>query len=315
MRGNLATVLLVTSLVVGGVAGCKNSSGASVAPDPAALKAQQELMARRDALLAQREQLQRDSEKITEEIKKVEASGGDTTELAKKKADIEQQMRGQELELERVRTSVETAVAKIQASNDVAAAMAVREASVGSREGRLTTREERVAERERVLAQREAALAQREKETCGAGGGTTTIIQQVPVPAKAGGGNYSRKEVDGVLGRAKAAMQKKGISTADLPGAAQVLERDALKAIADGDMGKAYFSATQLAANVDAVKIDRAFVKAKYDRLAARVRAAKVDAATQKQLDDGMSDILSKYNDGNFAAANAKLNTLAALVR
>lgn len=312
MRGILSVLLLC--LAVSSGTGCKNSSGASVAPDPAALKAQQELMARRDALLAQREQLQKDSDKIAAEIKQVEASGGDTTELAKKKADIDQQMKGQEIELEKVRTNVETALSKIQAAGDAAAAMAVREATVGSREKGLTSREERVAERERVIAAREAALAQREKETCGAGGGTTTIIQQVPAPTKPDG-NYSRKEVESVLGRAKAAMQKKGVSTADLPGAAQGLERDALKAIGEGDMGKAYFAATQLKANVDAVKIDRAFVKAKYDRLNARVKGAKVDAATQKQLDDGMSDILQKYNDGNFAAANAKLNALAALVR
>lgn len=313
MRGILASVLLF-GLAVSSVAGCKNSSGASVAPDPAALKAQQELMARRDSLLAQREQLQKDSEKIDAQIKQVAATGGDTTELAKKKADIEQQMKGQDIELEKVRTNVEATLSKIQAAGDAAAAIAVREATVGSREKGLTSREERVAERERMIASREAALAQREKETCGAGGGTTTIIQQVPAPTKPAG-NYSRKEVEGVLGRAKAAMQKKGISTADLPGAAQGLERDALKAISDGDMGKAYFSAAQLQANVDAVKIDRTFVKAKYDRLNARVKSAKVDAATQKQLDDGMSDILQKYNDGNFGAANAKLNALSALVR
>jgi hypothetical protein len=303
---------LVTGLWLGAT-GCKNSSGASVAPDPAALKAQQELMARRDSLLAEREKLQKEGEKLTEEIKAVEATGGDTTELAKKKADIEQQMKGQDLELEKVRSNVEATLAKIQAAGDAAAGMAVREATVGSRERGLTTREERVADRERQIAARDAALALREKETCGAGGGTTTIIQQV-APPKAGG-NYSRNEVEAVLGRAKSNMQRKGISTADLPPGAQGLERDALKAINEKDMGKAYFAAAQLSTNVDAVKIDRAFVKAKYDRLNARVRSAKVDAATQKQLTEGMGDILQKWGDGNFAAANQRLNALALLVR
>lgn len=307
MRGMLASVLVLG--LAAGVTGCKNSG--DVAPDPAALKAQQELMARRDSLLAQREQLQKDADQVTEEIKKVEATGGDTTELAKKKADIEQKLKGQDIEIEKVRSNVEATLAKIQAAGDAAAGMAVREATVGSRERGLTTREERVAERERLLAVREAGLALREKETCGAGGGTTIIQQVAPKP----GGNYSRNEVEAVLGRAKSTMQKKGISTADLPAAAQGLERDAVKAINEKDMGKAYFAAAQLDANVNAVRIDRAFVKSKYDRLNARVNSAKVDPATQKQLTEGMSEILQKYNDGDFAAANRKLNALASLIR
>jgi len=111
-----------------------------------------------------------------------------------------------------------------------------------------------VADRERSLAARERELAQREKETCG--GGAPMIIQQVAAPK---GGNYTRKDIEPMIGRAKTAMQKKGILGSDL-GPASGLEAESTKAMADGDWGKAYLAAAQLAATVDAIKIDRGFI-------------------------------------------------------
>jgi DNA repair exonuclease SbcCD ATPase subunit len=288
--------------------GCKGKSEATSAPDPAALKAQQELIARRDALLAQRQKLAGERDKLSEEIKAVEAKGGDTSELTKKKADLEQQMQGQDAELDTIRTNVETTLAKIAAAGDAAAGLASREANMGSREDRVAKREAQLAERERVLASRETQLAQREKETCGVA--APMIIQQVAPPPK--GGNYTRKEIEPLLRTARQNMQKKGILAGDL-GPAASLESDATKAMADGDWGKAYLAAAQLAATVDAIKIDRNFVSAKYNRLQQRVKSGKLDEATSASLTEGMKVVVQKYGDGDFAATNKKLNELWAL--
>jgi hypothetical protein len=85
--------------------------------------------------------------------------------------------------------------------------------------------------------------------------------------------------------------------------------------MADGDWGKAYFAAAQLVATVDAVKVDRAFIQGKTARLSNQVRATKVDETANQQLVNILSDVMQKYNDGNFAAANQRLNQLATLVK
>lgn len=295
-------VLALAAALAG--AGCKDKAEAPSAPDPAALKAQQELIARRDALLAQRQRLAGEHDKVSEELKQVEAKGGDTSELAKKKADLEQQMQGQDAELDTIRTNVETTLAKIAAAGDAAAGIATREASMGSRESKVAQRESQLAERERALASREAQLAQREKETCGVA--QPMIIQQVAAPK---GANYTRKEIEPLLGRARSAMAKKGILAGDL-GPAAGLEGEATKAMADGDWGKAYLAAAQLSATVDQIKIDRNFVSAKHGRLHARVKSGKLDESTSAALTEGMREVLQKYGDGDFAAANKKLNQL-----
>jgi hypothetical protein len=300
-------ILVAWCLALAASAGCKSKSEATSAPDPAALKAQQELIARRDALLAQRQKLAGERDKLSAEIKEVESKGGDTTELAKKKADLDQQLQGQDAELDTIRTDVETTLAKIAAAGDAAAGLASRESSMGSREGRVAQREATLAERERALASREAQLAQREKETCGAA--APMIIQQVAPPKD---GNYTRKDVEPLLGRARTAMQRKGILAGDL-GPAASLESDAMQAIADGDWGKAYVAAVRLTAAVNQLKIDRNFISAKHGRLHARVKTGKLDDATSQALTEGMKEVLQKYGDGDFVAANRKLNQLWAL--
>jgi hypothetical protein len=300
-------IVVAWCLALAAGAGCKSNSEANNAPDPAALKAQQELIARRDALLAQRQKLAGERDKLSEEIKQVEEKGGDTTELSKKKADLEKQLQGQDAELETIRTNVETTLAKITAAGDAAAGIAVREAGMGSREQRVAQREAQIADRERSLALREGQLAQREKETCGTA--PPMIIQQVAAPK---GGNYTRKDVEPLIGRAKAAMQKKGIIAGDL-GSAAGLEAEATKAMSEGDWGKAYVVAAQLTAIVDQIKVDRAFVSNKHGRLQDRVKSGKLDETTSAALTEGLKEVLQKYGDGDFAAANKKLNQLWAL--
>ena len=138
------------------------------------------------------------------------------------------------------------------------------------------------------------------------------IIQQAAPRAD---GKYGKADVQPLLARARATMQKKGVLLGDLPGPSQGLEGESTRAMADGDWGKAYFAAAQLVAMVDAVKIDRAFIQAKTARLSNQVKATRPDDATNQQLTSALADVMQKYTDGNFAAANVRLNALAAQLK
>jgi DNA repair exonuclease SbcCD ATPase subunit len=285
-------------------AGCKDRGDASAAPDPAALKAQQELTKRRDALLEQRQRLEGQRKLVLEEIQKAEASGGDTKALAKQRDDLTAQIDGQSAELGQMSDKLSSLSTKL----DSAAEITAREDRMSQREGRVATREAAIGERERALASREEKLAQREKETCGTA--PPMIIQTAKVDGK-----YGKADVQPLLARARATMTRKGVLVADLPGPAQGLEGESTRAMADGDWGKAYFAAAQLVAMVDAVKIDRAFIQAKTARLSSQIKASKPDETTNQQLSGVLSDVMQKYNDGAFGAANQRLNQLAALLK
>src|SRR5262249_3438982 len=160
-------------------------------------------------------------------------------------------------------------------------------------------------------ADRERQLAVREKETCGTAAPPTTIIQQVD----AKGSKYTRHDVEPLLKRARDDMGRKGVLVADLPPNAQGLEREATKAMGEGDYGAAFFAARQLAATMDSLKIDRAFIAAKIGRLSAHMKGTTLDGAKQKQVDDLFADATAKYGDGDFAGANRKLNQIYALAQ
>src|SRR3954463_14974491 len=71
---------------------CKSKSDGDAAPDPAALKAQQELLARRDKLLEKRQQLETQRTALETEIKEIEKQGGDASSKKKEKADLDSQL-------------------------------------------------------------------------------------------------------------------------------------------------------------------------------------------------------------------------------
>jgi hypothetical protein len=291
--------------LAGGAWACKGANEANTA-DPAALKAQQDLLRRRDGLLAKREALEGERQKVVDQIKATEASGGDTKALAKQRDDLTAQIDGQSAELGQMSDKISTLSTKL----DTAADIAGREDRLAQREGRVASREAAIGDRERTIAAREEKLAAREKDTCGTA--PPMIIQQAAPRAD---GKYGKADVQPLLARARATMQKKGILLADLPGPSQGLEGESTRAMADGDWGKAYFAASQLVATAEAVKIDRAFIQAKTARLSNQVKATKVDDTTNQQLVGVLSDVMQKYNDGNFASANQRLNQLATLLK
>ncbi|HET9626605.1 MAG TPA: hypothetical protein VFP84_34820 [Kofleriaceae bacterium] len=299
--------LVVWLTLASAVGACKGHGDVeSVAADPAASKAQEELLKRRDALLAQRERLEGERRKVVEQIKATEASGGDTQALTKQRDDLTAQIDGQSAELGQMSDKISSLSTKLDSAADIAS----REDRLAQREGRVAAREAALGERERSLAGREAGLAQREKETCGA---APPVIVQAP-PARADG-KYGKADVQPLLTRARNTMQKKGVLVGDLPGPSQGLEGESTRVMADGDWGKAYFAASQLVATVDAIKVDRAFIQAKTARLSNQLKANKVDDTTNQQLTGVLSDVLQKYNDGEFAAANLRLNQIASKLK
>lgn len=296
---------LVILCLSAGLFGCKNKGDAgSGAPDPEALKAQQELIARRDKLLDARKRLQAERDKIDVEIQDIESKGGDATEQKAKRAELDSQLETSNSDLI---SMVNGKFDALQQSTDKAAATASREAQIAAREKMIAEREARVAERENQLVKRDFESAQRWKDTCNSGGAPLIIQQAAPK-----GGNYTNRDVNAMIQKAKNAMAKKGIINSDLPGPAQLLESEASKAMNENDMSKAYFAAAQLAATVDAIQVNRAFIQAKTARLSAQVKATTLDEQTNKELAGILGDVMNSYNNGDFGAANRRLNNLAA---
>ncbi len=289
-------------------AGCKDEKGGAkdtAGPDPAALRAQQALIARREAILTSRNKTQEERKRVQEEMQKVVQSGGDTTEMQNKLNELDSQLAVQNDQLADELAAMTSKLAVIASASDQSAGIASREADLGGREDRLAQREARIADREARMAERERELQK------GCVAQSTTVY--VPAPAPKPNGNYTRKEIDASLARARTAMGKRGILMSDLPAHAQGLEREAMSALADNEMGKAYLAATQLASTVDAVKIDGPFVKAKIARLQSRISAkgGKLDEATNKSMGAGMADVMQKFGDGDYVRANSKVNQLS----
>jgi hypothetical protein len=302
--------LVVVALLA--ASGCKDKGSeknaeAASAKDDGAAKAAEDLLARRDALMKSRQKMQADREALEAERTKIIESGGDPTEIDRKLE--EQRSEEQKIESEdaaiadQMSAFIESAKA---ISGDTQQQVAAREAAMANREKALASREDRVGQREASLASREKELAEREKNTCGAGGGTT-IIQQVADPK---GTKYSKRDVESALKKARESMSKRGILSSDLPAQAAGLEKEATKSMADGDYGPARFAAQQLLATVEAMKVDRNFISQKISRLSKKMSGRTLDEKVQKEVDDLFRDATAKYGDGDYMAANKKLNQI-----
>ncbi|HUS31710.1 MAG TPA: hypothetical protein VMZ53_24580 [Kofleriaceae bacterium] len=297
----IAGLLLLVCLA----GGCKNKGqDADAAPDPAALKAQQELIARRDKLLDARQKLQQDRDKIDAEIKDIQAKGGDASEQLKKREELDTQ----------IETSTSDLIGMVNSkldslSKDKSAQVAARESDLASREKTIAEREARIAERERLLAQRDAESAARWKDTCSTGAAPVIIQQTAPK-----GGNWTNKDVTALLQKARNAMNKKGLINSDLPGPAASFESEATKAMSDNDSNRAYIAAANLVGTIDTIVVNRQFIQQKTARIQSQAKAIKLDEATNKDLQDIIGDVMNSYNNGDFAAANKRLNQAAAKI-
>ena len=303
---------VVVAVAVLALGGCKDKGGDSKAEaakveDDGAAKAAADLLARRDALMKSRQKAQEERAALEMERSRIIESGGDPTEIDRKLEEARSAEEKIETEDAAIADQMSAFLesAKTAISGDAQQQVAAREAAMANREKALASREDRVGQREASLAAREKELAERERNTCGAGAATTIIQTVDPKGAK-----YSKRDVEPVLKKARSAMAKKGILASDLPAQAAGLEREATKAMADGDYGPARFAAQQLLATVEAIKIDRNFISQKISRLSKAMSGRKLDDKTQKEIDDLFRDATAKYGDGEYSGANKKLNQI-----
>jgi hypothetical protein len=299
--------LLLSLTIVG--SGCSSKGDASNTPDPAALKAQQDLMARRDALMAERKKLETKRDALDAEIKDVTSKGGDTADLVKQRADIDKQIQKGTTE----ETSLSSELSKVVAQT-----------------GDMSTREAAMAERERQVAAREAAVAIRENDRrTGGGGGAVddALIARLEAACKqaapaamiitspGGGGKYTRTEADGALSRARKVMRDKGLIPGDLWAGAS-LESATTAAMGKNEWSAAVSTASELLRVANEFKVTPEFVRQKMKRLDGAVKSnPNRDESVKKQIEGGLGDVVNQFSSGNHNAANAKLNQLFGLVR
>jgi DNA repair exonuclease SbcCD ATPase subunit len=309
--------LAVLALVVA-VAGCKDKAAAKA--DPKALEAQnqaeQDLLARRDALLQSREQIETKKTELQAKIDEARKNGTDTTDLETELAKLSSEANANQDELvELLKRQNESYKAQIE-SMRAAGGGGGGGAEIAALSAQLRSRDNQLADLEKRLVAMAGQLSdirddiQKQAETCGAGGGTT-IIQAPKLPA---GSKYSKKDVEPILTKARGVMSKKNIAMADLPGGISGLEKEAMSAMGDGEYGKAYLAASTLLQNVEAIKIDKGFVSAKIARLNRVMKQKKLDDVTSKQVLDLFNEVGEKYNDGDFTGANKRLQEIAKLL-
>jgi len=284
---------------------CKGKAGdAEASSDPGSDQAQQDLLARRDALLKARSQLQTTSTELAKKIDEAKAQGSDTTELEKQKAEVDSKLDSTTSDAMAMLSS-ETAALK--QAGDKLGSMAAREAALDAREKALNERSDALTQKALQLAQLEVEQGKHWKDSCSMTSAPPVIIQ-TPLPK---GGTYTKSDVSALVAKAKAGMAKKGLITSDLPGPAQSLESEASKALNDNDTSKAYFAAAQLSATVESIVVNRDFIRGKIARLQGQLKSSKVDEATQQQLAGTLGDVMDKYSAGDFISANRRLNQLA----
>lgn len=301
--------LALVGAVAAPLAGCKDRGGKKA---PAIDQSQeQKLIARRDALLRNREDLQAEKDKLAMERQRVMSEGGDTSELDRKAEALQSREAALSTEESQIVSQLlderEALMAAVQSGNDASARATFREQAAAAREKTVATREEKVAAREAAIALREKQLADRERTTCGAAApATTTIIQTID----AKGSKYGKKDVEPLLTKTRSVMSSRGILAGDLPPPVRDLEKEATSAMADADFGRAFLAAQQLWKTVSSLAIDRPFIQAKSARISGLAKAKKLDPSVQAQVDGWFTDATGLFVDGDYKGANKKLNQI-----
>jgi hypothetical protein len=321
-------VLVVTLLVGACLVACQNRNPAGTSapaptgetkPSPEVTsrieKLQEEegdALARRDALTRAREQVSVDRAALDARKQKLLETGGDLRSvddeekaLTQREAKILADEHDLAKKVDALLVGYQEVTIGAAAGKDVAA----REAQTALREKDIARRERGVADRESAMAERERELAKRERETCSV---TPTIVQ---APVATPGSRYSRRDVEQFLTAARRKMSDKGLLGSDLPAPAKNLEREATAAMSSGDYGRARFAADQLVVTIDSMKVDKAFIVAKINRLNGAMKSSRLSADAKKDVDDLFRDATADYGDGKFAPANAKLNRIFGMLQ
>ncbi len=322
MRSRPGLALLVALACL---AGCKKKQQLQedlksvVEEDRRIAKQEDELLSRRGSLQRERGQLrEKRAELLTKKLALDDADQAGRSAIEKEEAKLV----GLEASLVKEETTLNKKlgalfdekidkIAKEGSAKDVL--IARRELSVATREKDLARRETEIARREKTIATREQVIAERQARLCPRGG--TTVVQTFAPPPPGGGGAVARKDVEPVFKAALAAMQSKGILTADLPAGTDRLVTEVRHSVSKGDFARAKYAADQLLATVRGMKIDRGFIGAKIGRLGAAIRGAPPKADRKAKVNTLFQQATASYGDGRFLDANQKLNRIYALLQ
>ena len=317
MRVWLGAVLSVLSGA--GLAGCKDKAAAPKA-DPAAVQAaaqaEADLLARRDSLLKNRDELGEKKAALEKQITDARSSGGDTAELESQLRELHSQQSANRDEMIQLLTQTNerltTELAALRTSSTGGGGGGASGAEMAQVVAQLQRRDAQLAEMEKRLATVVGALAdirgdiQKQAESCASSGGTT-IVQAAPLPR---GSKYSKSDIEKLLGKARASMQKRGILASDLPSQVSGLQKEATDSIGEGDFNAAYVAAKTLEQTVEAIRVDRGFIADKINRMSKRMKGKTLSG----EAEQAFKDATDAYTNGKFDAANRKLNIIAQMM-
>jgi hypothetical protein len=194
-------------------------------------------------------------------------------------------------------------------------------------------REARLAQREQEMARRETRVAERQKEVqrlheeaekslqeinrilaeLQGGGITRTVVVNTTTPMPAGADPATVKAQAAKLQKAvQSKMDAKGILAADLPPTARDQQVNANKAIAAKDFDTALAALTELDQVVSNIKVDHAFVQAKFHRINKDYDAKMkgLDEKRKAKVLGLLDEVSDAFSDGRYDRANRKINQI-----
>ena len=124
---------------------------------------------------------------------------------------------------------------------------------------------------------------------------------------------YGAADVEPTYRSALKVMQDAGLLAADLPGGGKLVDETRAAMVA-GDFVRAKYAAERLLEDVNAVRVDRAFIAAKMARLSGAMKGRSLEGETRRQVDALFQEATAAYGDGKFAVANQKINRLFSLL-
>jgi hypothetical protein len=282
---------------------------------------------KRASVEAERERLERERERITQQLsslsKKDRKARYKLEAEQKRLASDQKQLRDQErgflaerAKLDKEKTELLERIARVAGSRRDGLTLEQREARVQEREKNLRQFEKQLDEQRKELSNLrkdlQAAVEELRAAISTMGGPSRTVV----VNASSGGPTASRAQVIRLQSQIKTKMRAKGILEADLPPAAHDYQEAATRSIAGKDWSSAYESLTQVATIVSNIKIDHAFVQAKFRRInksyegKMKTLAEKNKKAVLALLDD----VSDSFSDGRYDRANRKINQIHSLL-
>jgi myosin heavy subunit len=210
---------------------------------------------------------------------------------------------------------------------------ALTKGNIGGGGASIEQREARLAQREQELARREARVTDRQKEVqqlhteaeksllqinrilaeLQGGGITRTVVVNTTTPMPAGSDPSAVKIQAAKLSKAvQTKMDAKGILVADLPPTARDQQANATKALGAKDFETAVAAFTELDQVVTNIKVDHAFVQAKFRRIGKdyESRMKDLDEKRKSRVLALLDEVSDSFSDGRYDRANRKINQI-----